>query len=138
MVGKISISTTFPLTGPELSVTLFLLCFVLFICCNLDMAGSPVLPGEVFPFSAGKTILVPDTFMFTGKLTHFTVMFADTNPVQLQVSLKLKNVFQFLSITAHKANLSNWAFQYSHHLCGFCGVCHLPISCISEQRSPRN
>ena len=26
----------------------------------------------------------------------------------------LKNVLQFLSITAHKAILSNWAFQYSH------------------------
>ncbi len=44
----------------------------------------------------------------------------------------LKNVLQFLYISAHNIIWSNRVFQYSKHLCGFCGGHHLPVSCMSE------
>ncbi len=33
--------------------------------------------------------------------------------------INLKNMLQFLSIFAHDPILSNWVFEYRHHICGF-------------------
>ena len=52
------------------------------------------------------------------------------------ISCMVKNVLQFLSLSAHILILSNMGFQYSHHHFGFCGVCHLPVeSDHSESKS---
>ncbi len=45
----------------------------------------------------------------------------------------LKNVFHFLSITAHGLMLSNPLSEYTNNLARISGVCILLMSCISEQ-----